>query len=91
LTKKSAQRLAEGNVPSPHDSIDKLWLTRTEQAVTALAFDLLGSGRTSSADSMCTGRIKRFLYGRAASVYGGSSQIQRTIVAERLLDLPKGR
>jgi alkylation response protein AidB-like acyl-CoA dehydrogenase len=91
LTKKSAQRLAEGNVPSPHDSIDKLWLTRTEQAVTALAFDLLGSGRTSSADSMCTGRIKRFLYGRAASVYGGSSQIQRTIVAERLLDLPRGR
>jgi alkylation response protein AidB-like acyl-CoA dehydrogenase len=36
-------------------------------------------------------RVKRYLYGRAASVYGGSSQIQNTLLAERLLGLPRAR
>jgi alkylation response protein AidB-like acyl-CoA dehydrogenase len=91
LTRRSAQRLADGDVPSPLDSVDKLWLTQTEQAVTRLAFDLLGAARTAPPDDEGQRRVKRFLYGRAASVYGGSSQIQRTIVAERLLGLPRGR
>jgi alkylation response protein AidB-like acyl-CoA dehydrogenase len=91
LTRRSAERLAEGAVPSPCDSVDKLWLTQTEQAVTGLAFDLLGAERTAPADGNGRERVKRFLYGRAASVYGGSSQIQRTLIAERLLGLPRGR
>jgi alkylation response protein AidB-like acyl-CoA dehydrogenase len=91
LTRRSAQRLAEGAVPSPHDSVDKLWLTQTEQALTGLAFDLLAAERTAPADDDGRERVKRFLYGRAASVYGGSSQIQRTLIAERLLGLPRGR
>jgi alkylation response protein AidB-like acyl-CoA dehydrogenase len=91
LTIRTAHRLAEGQVPSPQDSVDKLWLTRTEQALTGLAFDLLGAERTAPAGDEGRERVKRFLYGRAASVYGGSSQIQRTLVAERLLGLPRGR
>jgi alkylation response protein AidB-like acyl-CoA dehydrogenase len=91
LAKRSAQRLAEGTVPSPHDSVDKLWLTETEQALTGLAFDLLGAERTAPDDDDGRQRVKRFLYGRAASIYGGSSQIQRTLIAERLLGLPRGR
>jgi alkylation response protein AidB-like acyl-CoA dehydrogenase len=91
LTIRTARRLAEGQVPSPQDSVDKLWLTRTEQTLTGLAFDLLGAERTAPADDEGRQRVKRFLYGRAASVYGGSSQIQRTLVAERLLGLPRGR
>ena len=91
LAKRSAQRLADGTVPSPHDSVDKLWLTETEQALTGLAFDLLGAERTAPGDDDGRQRVKRFLYGRAASIYGGSSQIQRTLIAERLLGLPRGR
>jgi alkylation response protein AidB-like acyl-CoA dehydrogenase len=91
LTRRSAQRLADGDVPSPLDSVDKLWLTQTEQAVTRLAFDLLGAARMAPPDQEGEQRVKRFLYGRAASVYGGSSQIQHAIVAERLLGLPRGR
>jgi alkylation response protein AidB-like acyl-CoA dehydrogenase len=34
--------------------------------------------------------IKDYLYGRAASVYGGTAQIQRSLIAERLLGLPRG-
>ena len=91
LTRRTARRLADGEVPSPLDSVDKLWLTQTEQAVTRLAFDLLGAARMAPPDDEGRQRVKRFLYGRAASVYGGSSQIQHTIVAERLLGLPRGR
>ncbi|MFC9555760.1 acyl-CoA dehydrogenase family protein [Rhodococcus sp. NPDC056960] len=91
LTRRSAERLASGTVPTPYDSIDKMWLTRTEQALTGLGFDLLGPTRTAPATDHGRRWTKRFLYGRAASVYGGSAQIQRTLVAERLLGLPRGR
>ena len=30
-----------------------------------------------------------YLYSRAASVYGGAQQIQRDIIADRILSLPK--
>jgi alkylation response protein AidB-like acyl-CoA dehydrogenase len=30
-----------------------------------------------------------YLYGRAASVYGGSEQIQKNIIAQRMLSLPR--
>lgn len=91
LSDNTAERLASGDVPSPMDSVDKLLLTETEQALTGLAFDLLGARRMAPLDENAETQIKRFLYGRAASVYGGSSQIQRTLIAERMLGLPRGR
>ena len=48
-------------MPSPHDWVDKLWLTQTEQALTGLAFDLLGAARTAPADDEGRLRVKRFL------------------------------
>ena len=35
--------------------------------------------------------LRGHLYARSSSVYGGSAQIQRSIVAERMLDLPRSR
>ena len=33
--------------------------------------------------------LELYLWGRAASIFGGTSQVQRNIVAQRLLGLPR--
>ena len=91
----TADRLQAGHGPSPLDSLDKLGLSRTEQYLYSVGAEVLG------AELMVAGArprgldaeewTKGLLYSRAASVYGGSEQIQRTIVAERLLELPRIR
>jgi alkylation response protein AidB-like acyl-CoA dehydrogenase len=94
LSHNTARRLVSGRVPSPMDSVDKLVLANTEQHLFGTALDLLGRYRMA-ADHRPRGLnstqiIKDYLYGRAASVYGGSAQIQRSLIAERLLGLPRG-
>ena len=67
-------------------SVDKLLATRTEQALAHLELDLLG------ADALLgrrPGAAFEYLESRAASVYGGSTQIQLGIVATRVLGLPR--
>jgi len=69
----------------PGGSIDKLLMTWVEQAVGAAA--LAVSGSRAAADGEDLG-LKVYLYSRAQSVMGGTSQIQKNIVATRILGLP---
>ncbi|MGF6889359.1 alkylation response protein AidB-like acyl-CoA dehydrogenase [Nocardia sp. GAS34] len=76
---------AAGAGPGPESSIDKLLMTAVEQRLMTAGVNLL-------ADTGTPGRARwfdRYLYGRAGSIYGGSAQIQRNILAERLLGLPQ--
>jgi alkylation response protein AidB-like acyl-CoA dehydrogenase len=77
--------------PVEESSIDKLLLTEVEQEVFSLAFDLLGPNCTipeTTAEGVDADRwIRGYLYSRGASIYGGTSEIQRTIVAQRVLGL----
>jgi alkylation response protein AidB-like acyl-CoA dehydrogenase len=91
----TVERIIAGDVPSPLDSVDKLTLSETEQHLYALAVELLGPLRMT-ADATPNGLhaerwLRGHLYARSGSVYGGSAQIQRSIVAERMLDLPRSR
>ena len=94
MSRFTAARLLAGDCPSPLDSVDKLVLANTEQHLFGSVLDLLGAYRM--APSSCPRglnakqAIKSYLYGRAASVYGGTAQIQRSVIAERLLGLPRG-
>lgn len=83
--RRLSQRL-DGVTHGPEGSIDKLLMTWAEQSVghAALAFGL--------ADAV-TGRggaeqLDFYLYSRAQSVMGGTAQIQKNIIATRILDLP---
>jgi alkylation response protein AidB-like acyl-CoA dehydrogenase len=74
-----------GIAHGPEGSVDKLLMTWTEQTVghAALAVGARG-GSDESADTW----RKVYLYSRAQSVMGGTSQIQRNLVAGRILRLP---
>lgn len=93
-TRKTMDRVLRAVGPDALDSVDKLSLNEVEQRVFAEISNLLGADRTaldSSPGGLETARWnKDHLYSRAASIYGGTSQIQRNIIAERLLGLPRG-
>lgn len=92
--RQTVERMMAGGGPSPVDSVDKLVLTSVEQIVYRSLYDLLGdsalSNRTTDWGLDAATLSSEYLYSRAASIYGGTEQIQRNIVAERLLGLPKG-
>ena len=86
-TYRIADRVRSGE-EGAEDSIDKLFLTRVEQTLFGTALDLLAPDRTVIRESDNDGRwLRDYLFGRAASIYGGTSEIQRNIVAQRVLGL----
>jgi alkylation response protein AidB-like acyl-CoA dehydrogenase len=84
-------RLAAGDQLGPETSIDKILVATAEQAV----FDLVASGLpnqvTIGGDAASKRWRSEFLYSRAATIYGGSSEIQRNIIARRVLGLGDDR
>jgi len=69
----------------PGGSIDKLLMTWVEQTVGAAALAVAGSRAVVDAGDVA---LKVYLYSRAQSVMGGTSQIQKNIIATRILGLP---
>ena len=58
-------------------------LTQAEQTLGLAALEVLGEAEAGDFWH------ERYLYSRAASVYGGTQQIQRSIIADRILALPQ--
>ena len=75
----------------PETSIDKVLLATAEQAVFDLVADVLAPEVTTGDDPVSARWRSEYLYSRAASIYGGSAEIQRNIIARRLLDLGNDR
>jgi alkylation response protein AidB-like acyl-CoA dehydrogenase len=84
---RSLSRRSAGLATEVDASVDKLLMVRTEQALGHAVLDLHGAGVLTGEEPEA---LHDYLWSRAASVYGGSEQIQRTIVATRLLGLPRG-
>lgn len=88
-------RLAKGTEPGPEASIMKLYWSERTQSLHDTALDLLGPAAPlwyGAAGNPGGGRWQRsFLYYRAAPIFSGTNQIQRDIVAERVLGLPRSR
>jgi alkylation response protein AidB-like acyl-CoA dehydrogenase len=72
-----------GGTVGPASSGVKLLMARAEQKLGLAALDVLGEANAGEFWH------ERYLYSRAASVYGGAQQIQRGIIADRVLSLPK--
>jgi acyl-CoA dehydrogenase len=88
-TRRTLYRLSAGQNPGPDISVDKLLLARAEQLVLDLERDLEWP-RIELADDTATVNLRsEWFYSRAASVYGGAAPIQRSILADHVLHLPK--
>jgi alkylation response protein AidB-like acyl-CoA dehydrogenase len=83
---QSLQAREIDRAPGAEGSIDKLLATRTEQLLHHVAMDAAG---TAPLRGDAPPVLADYLYSRAASLAGGTSEIQRTIIAERLLGLPR--
>ena len=80
-------RLDAGERLGAETSIDKVLVATAEQAVFDLALDALGPDLAVGDDPDSARWRRQFLYSRAATIYGGTAEIQRNIIARRLLDL----
>lgn len=78
-------RLAEGHRLGADTSIDKVLLAGAEQRLYDTVRDLQ-PGLIELDDNEWR---SEFLYSRAATIYGGTAEVQRNIIARRLLDLGK--
>jgi acyl-CoA dehydrogenase len=85
-----------GGNPGPESSIMKISTVQLEQAVNELCVDVLGytgfemnpvpEGNPVRAD-FTSSVVPRYLNNRAASIFGGSQEIQRNIIAKMVLGL----
>jgi alkylation response protein AidB-like acyl-CoA dehydrogenase len=91
---RTLSRLASGEEPGPESSWVKLAWSDMTQHLSDVGLELTGEASPlwHGADSLpADGRWQRqWLWSKAASIAGGTSEIQRNIIAERILGLPRG-
>ena len=104
LGMRTLTRFLAGHHPGPDGAISKLYWSEYHKVITELSLDILGaealvpSGRHPStafqtddagAPNSSASWVGTFLNARAGTIYAGSSQIQRNIIGEMVLGLPK--
>ena len=84
----------KGRVPGPESSIGKLCATELSLRMAMFADEMLGTYANLESGSLATvedGKwTSRILAARESTIAGGTSEIQRNIIGERVLGLPKG-
>ena len=80
-------RMAAGESLGAETSIDKILIASAEQQLFDTVRDLLPGVLEFGTDHEAEMWRMEYLYSRAATIYGGTGEIQRNIVARRLLDL----
>ena len=90
---RTLSRLARGIEPGPESSYVKLAWTDMSQHLAEAAMAVLGPAAPlwwDAAENPEAGRWQRqLLWSKAASIAGGTSEVQRTIIGERILGLPR--
>jgi alkylation response protein AidB-like acyl-CoA dehydrogenase len=83
--KRTLSSRLDGSVPGPEGSVDKLLLTEADQLLSHVIMDVRGARSLVDEDPW----LDAYFWSRAQSIFGGTQQIQRTIVAQRVLGLPR--
>ncbi|MEU1007912.1 acyl-CoA dehydrogenase family protein [Streptomyces sp. NPDC005890] len=83
----AASRVLDGARLGPESSMNKVFWSELDLALHETALDLLGAGGELADGAWSEG----YVFSLAGPIYAGTNELQRDIVAERLLGLPKGR
>jgi acyl-CoA dehydrogenase len=88
----TVRALAEGRMVGPNSSVDKLLFAKAEKDINDLIMDIrrdwMIAGVGGNNEALNATRAK-WWYTRAATIMGGSAEVQRGIIADHLLGLPK--
>ncbi|MFD9083391.1 acyl-CoA dehydrogenase family protein [Streptomyces erythrochromogenes] len=87
FTWAGASRFAAGGAVGAESSLNKVFWSEYDIALHETALDLLGAD-AELADGEWA---EPWVFSLAGPIYAGTNEIQRDIIAERLLGLPKGR
>ena len=81
-------RLDAGGKIGPESSTNKIFWSELDIAMTSAAMDILGEEGELIGQSQ--GWLDDYIFALSGPIYAGSNEIQRNIIAERMLGLPKG-
>jgi alkylation response protein AidB-like acyl-CoA dehydrogenase len=84
-TRRTLSRLVAGQEIGLDASTTKLQWSELERRLFETAHELLGQRSASAGDEWWS----KYWYARAATIYAGTTEIQRNIIAERILGLPR--
>ncbi len=86
----TATKVREGHAVGPEASCNKVFWSETDVAIHEAALTLLGT-EAELLESGAPGEwLDGYLFSLAGPIYAGTNEIQRNVVAERLLGLPRG-
>ena len=92
---RNLTRAQHGNAPGPEASVTKLFWSEMDKRLQEVAVGVEGMYGALAPESELAIEDGRWQYGwmwaQAETIYAGSSEIQRNIIAERVLGLPRGR
>ncbi|HTO58150.1 MAG TPA: acyl-CoA dehydrogenase family protein [Pseudomonadales bacterium] len=89
---RSLTRLLRTGQPGAESSIEKILGSETDQRLQEVAMAVLGPFGTTVGDHRAptAETIEReYLYSRSETIMGGTSEIQRNVIAQRILGLPR--
>ena len=90
---RSLTRLESGRPPGPEGSALKLYWSEMSKRLHATAMDVLGDDaplwRGASSNPGDGEWQRSWLYYLSSSIFAGTNEIQRTIIGERVLELPR--
>jgi alkylation response protein AidB-like acyl-CoA dehydrogenase len=86
---RTVTQLIQGRTPGPEASVGKLHWSTWRQRLGILEMDLLGPESVTLSDGELNDFQHTFMFSRGQTIYAGSSEIQRNIIGERVLGLPR--